>query len=401
MLGKIGIGITTFNRNDILKNTIDRIKKFTKEPFKLVVVDDGSPEPIHNASFRFEKNQGAPIAKNKCLELLSDCEHIFLFDDDTFPINDGWVDAYLKTGIKHLNYSFRYKYNLVDGVRYLSNPNGCMMYVHNSVLQRIGGFDTGFKKYGYWHGAFSNRVYNAGLIKHPFIDIVDSDKYIYCLDQEGGHKSATERRGTFLSQNKKRYFEKINSKEFIPYNNKDVKIWYSNPYNTDKNIGKGLNEFCALVPDNDWICLQDGDMMYLTPDWGVQIKEAVQRYGDAFGLIGCMTNRLSRPIQRVGEFDDNHDILYHYEIAKELLKESYGVVEDVTDKKYIAGLFMLFPKSLWNEIKFAENSPAFDDLFSKAVFKKGHKLGLMKGLYVYHFYRGWSNNPTKDRKHLL
>ena len=48
------------------------------------------------------------------------------------------------------------------------------MYIHNSVIKKIGGYDKGFVKYGYWHAAFSNRVYNAGLIPHPFIDIVNS-----------------------------------------------------------------------------------------------------------------------------------------------------------------------------------------------------------------------------------
>lgn len=399
----IGIGVTTFNRNRLVKNILEKIREFTKVPYKLVVVDDGSATPVKEATFRFNQNQGAPISKNKCLELLDDCEHIFLFDDDTYPTQERWHELYTKSGVKHMNYTFKYSSEIVNGVRHCSNPNGCMMYIHQDVLKEVGGFDTGFIKYGYWHGAFSNRVYNAGLIPHPFIDAIDSNKYLYCLDQKGrANKTSTPNRGRFLRANKQRYFEKIDSCEFIDYKiKKEPKIWYSNPYNTEMNIGKALNEFCELVPDGDWICLQDGDILYLTPDWGVQIEEVVKKHGSDFGLIGCMTNRLSRPIQRIEELNDNHDLKYHYETALKLSKENWAEVENITDKKYIAGMFMLFPKEVWKKNKFVENSPAFDDYFSRMVRKSGYKLGLMKGLYVYHLYRIWSETPTKERAHLV
>ena len=86
----IGIGITTYNRERILKSTIENIKKFTKSKYKLVIVDDGSVTSVKDATYRFNTNQGSPVSKNKCIELLEGCEHIFLFDDDTYPIKEGW-----------------------------------------------------------------------------------------------------------------------------------------------------------------------------------------------------------------------------------------------------------------------------------------------------------------------
>lgn len=403
MEGMIGIGITSFNRNKILKETVSKIKQFTKSPYKLVIVDDGSVTPVEGADYRFKTSQGTPIANNKCIELLEGCEHLFLFDDDCFVIKEGWELAYINSGVKHLNYSFKYKYEVVKGVRHLENPNGCMMYIHRDVINNIGGFDVGFIKYGYWHGSYSMRAFNVGLIPHPFMDIVGSEDYLYCLDQDPKtHKTASPTRSLYLRKNKKRYFEKIDSTEYIDYiEKKDVKVWYSNPYSSSKNIGKALNDFCGLVPDGDWICLQDGDICYLTSDWGRQIEDTLKEHSDKFGLIGCMTNRLGRPIQRIGEMDNDHDMMKHYETAKTMALEHYAEVEDITKKKYIAGMFMLFPKSVWNKVKFRENNIAFDDHFSNDVRKKGYKLGLMKGLYVYHLYRAWSDNPTKERAHLL
>jgi hypothetical protein len=181
---------------------------------------------------------------------------------------------------------------------------------------------------------------------------------------------------------------------------REIKIWYSSPYSTAKNIGKALNEFCELIPDDDWICLQDGDIMFLTPDWGNQIEETVKRYGNKFQLIGCMTNRLGRNIQKVDGMFDEKDITKHYLKAKELSETHYAEVEVITKKRFVAGMFMLFPKSVWQKHKFKENVINFDDCFSRDIVQSGGKLGLMKGLYVFHLYRIWSESPKTERTHL-
>lgn len=181
-----------------------------------------------------------------------------------------------------------------------------------------------------------------------------------------------------------------------------MKVWYFTPYNTEKNFGKEINDYCALVPDGDWICIMDGDCMFLTPDWGRHIEDVVGCGLYDFDLYGCYTNRLGRPFQILNAgLYDNHDVKKHYELAVEQRDKYYGQVEDITRLKHVAGLFMLFPKTLWNEIKFEENTRFFDDRFSRAVIKSGGKLGLLKGLYIYHQYRIHSCNPKNDYKHLL
>lgn len=180
-----------------------------------------------------------------------------------------------------------------------------------------------------------------------------------------------------------------------------MKIHYSSPYSTEKNFGKAMNDFCALVPDGDWICIIDGDVLFLTPDWGKQIEEVVQLHGSNYSLFGCLTNRLARPIQRYNhEFCENHDIRYHYQIAEQQRAEHYAEVTDITRTRLVAGMFMLFPKKIWNKIKFEENTHHFDDRFSKEVVKQGGRLGLIQGLYVYHWYRGWSKTPIQNIGHL-
>lgn len=350
----IGIGITVYNRLDVFGRTLSQIQQYAPEGAKIVVVDDGSTRPVPGATYRFKKNAGTPTAKNKCLELLDDCEHIFLFDDDCYPVVHDWWKPYVESPELHLNFTFKYNKEVVNGHAVCENPNGCMMYFHNKVLDVVGGFDTGFKMYGYWHGAMSLRVYNAGLTSHPFMDVAGSEKLFVSMDKQKTVRTSRPDRGKYLAANKKRYDEKLGSKEYISYKSA-LKIWYSNPYSAEKNIGKALNEFCELVPENDWICLQDGDMLYLTPDWGKQIEDVIRKHGDNYSLFGCVTNRLGRKAQRhEGTFSNNHDIKHHFEIAQKLRDEHWAEVEDITRQRYVAGLFMLFPKKLWLKHKFKE-----------------------------------------------
>lgn len=177
------------------------------------------------------------------------------------------------------------------------------------------------------------------------------------------------------------------------------RVWYSTPFSPEKNIGKAYNEFCAMVPDNDWICLQDGDSMFLRPDWGAQIEEIIRKHGKDYDLFGCVTNRLNSDKQRPFPADfDNPDILHHKGIADKLYNENYSDVKP--HKELIAGLMMLFPKSIWNKVKFKEKSIYFDTEFCRDLVKRGGKIGLMTGLYVLHFYRWDQENPRTYKKHL-
>lgn len=398
-----GIGITVFNRNETFYKTLEKLKEHQPPNSKIVIVDDGSAIPIVGSTFRFEENQGAPIAKNKCLELLDGCDEIFLFDDDLEVLKDGWEIPYIESKEPHLNFTFAYNSFEKYGHKVCDNPNGCMIYFNRSAIDKVGGFDTQFEKYGYWHGSMSCRIYNAGLTSFPFMDVIGSEKLFKSLDEKKEVKSATKNKSKYLRKNKQRYFEQIGSSDYKPYKkvSDNFKVWYSTPFSTEKNIGKALNEFCENIPDKDWICLMDGDSMFLTPEWGLQIKETIKRHGNEFDLIGCVTNRLGRKIQLVDGMDyDNFDVKYHYGKAVELRDNNWCEVEDITSKRYVAGLLMLFPKTLWNKIKFKENCSYFDDVFSKEVLKNKGKLGLMKGLYKFHFYRGWSDNPKSSKDHL-
>lgn len=177
-------------------------------------------------------------------------------------------------------------------------------------------------------------------------------------------------------------------------------IAYIQPFASDMNIGREYNYHIETVRNGDWICLLDHDVTFLHPKTKQQIEDIVLKHGADFDLLGCMTNRIGSAHQRHnGVMSEDHNILNHIEIASKLHNEKYGEVKEI--KQGVAGFLMLFRKSVWDVVKFEENTKHFDTMFCKAVRKNGGKLGLMTGVYVYHQYRPWAkDNPQMEQEHL-
>lgn len=227
----IGIGITTRNRVDSFNLTYKNIKKHLPKGSKLIVVDDASDIPVQEADFRFEKNVGIAKAKNKCLELLEDCDFIFLFDSDCYPIVDDWhlkyIQTYEQTGCNHFSFTFSH---LADGrpngnkeatdcgniVSY-HNACGCMLFYTKKCLQIAGGFDEEFGQYGYEHTELSSRIFNLGLSPYRFCDIHDSLKLFHSQDYYREVTTTIKAKQPRLKKNAEIYKKKMHSKKYVPY----------------------------------------------------------------------------------------------------------------------------------------------------------------------------------------
>lgn len=179
-----------------------------------------------------------------------------------------------------------------------------------------------------------------------------------------------------------------------------MNVWYSNPFRKDKNIGKAYNDFIKSLKanDDDWIVLQDGDITYLTSDWGNRVEDALSLDGDKYGLVSCYTNRLNSKWQlHEQKFSEEMDIRKHHEIALGYNKEG---IEDF--KHIVAGFWIAFQLKTWKKTGgFIEKNIACDAIFNSQVRDLGLKIGLIRSLYVFHLYRVWADKePWNERKHL-
>lgn len=176
-------------------------------------------------------------------------------------------------------------------------------------------------------------------------------------------------------------------------------IYVKTPYSFDKNLGREYNKAFDGLNSDDWVCLIDYDVMFLTPDAIRIMQEYVITYPDT-GIFTCFTNRIhplavDQLLNR--EVSENDSIKFHQALAYEQKK----YIPKVTEISHeISGFLMLISKKTHDLIKFREDLQylGVDNHYSWDVLAASKRILRMDGLYVFHSYR---LNDIKDKSHLL
>lgn len=157
-IASVGVGIsTTGTRPAMLERAVDAWRHIGFDP--LVIVDS--------------ERAGVAHTKNRCLASLEGLEHIFLADDDVYPLFLGSVTRYVTDPEPHLMLSWG-SHRLLerkDGYATFRWPRGVLLYLHRSVVERVGGMRTEFGTGGHEHVEYSRRIHQAGLTRHMFADL--------------------------------------------------------------------------------------------------------------------------------------------------------------------------------------------------------------------------------------
>jgi hypothetical protein len=245
---KIAVGITTKNRITYCERSLKNHLKHLPPNAKIFIVDDGSDTETIFDEFPdveyhyFPESVGIPKAKNKCLELADawGADHIFLFDDDIWPIVDGWWQSYVESPEAHFQYcwsdilpgKYGNKHYYGIGKRFyeddhmfsFSHPRGQMLYIDaKKVLPRIGGFDPIYGKGMVEHCDWSWRIHNAGLSTWKNQDVIGSENLFYSIDENENSEpdfvtTIDNHMRTVIDQANQRILHaKGNSSEYIEY----------------------------------------------------------------------------------------------------------------------------------------------------------------------------------------
>lgn len=199
-VARIGIAITTHNRADVLKRALAQHQQFLPPGALVVVIDDGSVPPATVPDgvqlIRHPASLGIVSSKNRSLEELvaAGCEHLFLWDDDAWPIAADWHQPYVDSPEPHLAYQFLD----LSGPKKLNDmavlyrdeqhiactgQRGVMLYYHRSAIEKVGGFDPAYGRGMYEHPDLALRIHNAGLTTWALADVTGSEKLIHSLDE--------------------------------------------------------------------------------------------------------------------------------------------------------------------------------------------------------------------------
>lgn len=137
--------------------------------------------PAYPGDMDNQHRLGVAVNKNTGIELLmaAGVEHLFLSDDDCWPLMPQALDKHIELAqerlIPHSMVCWGKSRLLLDDPRpyaVWSWPRGVMLYAQRWVVEGIGGMDERFGPGGHEHVEWSQRIHNAGLTPAPFISPV-------------------------------------------------------------------------------------------------------------------------------------------------------------------------------------------------------------------------------------
>lgn len=178
-------------------------------------------------------------------------------------------------------------------------------------------------------------------------------------------------------------------------------IYFGTPYSMKKDIGDSYNQFMELLPNaDDWACFTDGDAMFTVRGFGHKIQEVITANPDIHTFT-CMTNRVMTPYQRDMEHWAINDMSSLWNIGQAQWDANGTEVQDITDDQPFSGVMIMTQKKTWVDIggfKEGIGMLGVDNQFHLSTKEHGKRVGLMKGIYLMHYYR--NGNPN-DKGHLL
>lgn len=196
---KVGIGITTKDRPQLLSNLIASIEKHTSN-YTLYVADDSIEQ------------QGVAKKKNECLNNLKHCDHIFLLDDDVEILQDGWIDFFTREGFQHLlfmNDKLHRFHKQIGRYQIYHDCGGVFMYMTKKAVERVGGFNEDLSPWGLEHAEYTNRIMGK---RNWYPMLVGTGRYIFSHDYSTpGHQSSitNEEKNIYYKKNMIEYLKPI------------------------------------------------------------------------------------------------------------------------------------------------------------------------------------------------
>lgn len=177
------------------------------------------------------ERRGVAWARNQVLQRLDHCEHIFLFDDDCWPVMRGWAEYWAgqceAAGVRYSALPEAFKSGMMDfnirapEVIAWGGGIGAAIYQHRSALDVIGGYNEALHGYGFEDAGRADRAFRAGLTGPtrnacPLRCLA----YIHSADVMGENPTPSytvEEKEAHIAANRQAYLDELAGPVFVPY----------------------------------------------------------------------------------------------------------------------------------------------------------------------------------------
>ena len=161
-------------------------------------------------------------------------------------------------------------------------------------------------------------------------------------------------------------------------------VHYVSPYAVDYNLGASYNAAANGLKASDYIALMDNDACFLDVRFGRWIAETIKA-NPHYDIFVPRTNRLRDDMQRVNQMMNVADIKKHREVTETIWKKNSTNMIDA--ERPPAGLCMIMKVSTLRKLKFRNGLLVIDTDFMWRAKNAGYKIGIMQGIYLFHYYR--------------
>lgn len=216
-----GVAVSTHNRPEVLKETLPKLCQRTPEDIPIIVVADNKQTWMDAKTIcpdrvkLLKSDPGVYNSKNKALEyfcITHPVEHIFLLDDDIYPLQDGWAELYIDAPEDHYAHSFALLETYRDNdIVATTRAGGTLLYYTRDCISKVGGMSGEFGTWGCEHVNMSDRIHNLGLTSFRYQDIADAydGSIFYELDRkENTRRNFRSSKSPQQAENNKRMYSK-------------------------------------------------------------------------------------------------------------------------------------------------------------------------------------------------
>ena len=179
---RVGIGVITYNRRELLKYTLDELLRYTSCACQWVVADDGSTDGSADmVRFRFPgmaviagNNRGVTWNRNRAMWWLHNvqrCDVSILVEDDTSPMQACWEADWIAAARLHGHVNLAGEWfsgGFVRGSGTVTDPivsmgvSGQISAFSRDAIDHVGFYDGRYRGYGMGHVEHTCRMIRAG-----------------------------------------------------------------------------------------------------------------------------------------------------------------------------------------------------------------------------------------------